>query len=165
VDGLAELARTPGGQQADAYRDWIDAVVRAGRLDEAEHAAAEALDRLEPEGRVVAAIAQRRALLAAGAGDDAAVLAAHRTAWRADPTLERLLALVDVATACGELDTVLAAEAGRAGAEPLARRAGLAAGCCSSPAASTTRSGSSRRRTTAAGAWVTIPHPWSSASC
>jgi hypothetical protein len=28
VDGLAELARTPGDQQADAYRDWIDAPER-----------------------------------------------------------------------------------------------------------------------------------------
>jgi hypothetical protein len=107
----------------------------------------------------------RRALLAAGDGDDAAVLAAHQTTWRADPTLERLLALVAVAAARGELDPVLAAEGGRVGAEPLARRADLAAGLLLLAAASTTRSASSRRRTTAAGTYATIPRTWSSPSC
>ena len=128
VDGLAALARTPGDQQADAYRDWIDGLVRSGRLDDAVQAAGEALDRLEAEGRVVAAIAERSALLAAGDGDDEAVLAAHQTAWRADPTLERLLALIDVATALGERDIVLATEASRTDGEPILQRPDLAAG-------------------------------------
>lgn len=128
VDGLAELARTPSDQQADAYRDWIDALVRAGRLDDARQAAAEALDRLELEGRVIASIAERAVLLAADEGDDDAVLQARRTAWRADPTLKRLLSLVDVATASGEPDDVLATEASRTDSEPIARRPDLAAG-------------------------------------
>jgi hypothetical protein len=128
VDGLAELARTPCDQQADAYRDWIDALVRAGRLGDARHAATEALDRLEPEGRVIASIAARAVLLAAGDSDDAGVLAAHRTAWRADPRLDRLLGLVDVATAVGELDDVLTTEAERTDGEPIAERPDLATG-------------------------------------
>jgi hypothetical protein len=102
--------------------------VRAGRLGDARHAATEALDRLEPEGRVIASIAARAVLLAAGDSDDAGVLAAHRTAWRADPRLDRLLGLVDVATAVGELDDVLTTEAERTDGEPIARRPDLATG-------------------------------------
>jgi hypothetical protein len=128
VDGLAELARTPSDQQADAYRDWIDALVRAGRLGDARQAATEALDRLEPEGRVIGSIASRAVLLAAGDRDGAGVLAAHQTAWRADPTLDRLLGLVDVATAVGELEDLLTTEANRTVGEPIAQRPDLAAG-------------------------------------
>ncbi|TVP75084.1 MAG: hypothetical protein EA340_00450, partial [Nitriliruptor sp.] len=56
------------------------------------------------------------------------MLAARQTAWRAAPTLDRLLALVDVATALDQLDPVLSEEADRAGGEPLSRRRDLAAG-------------------------------------
>ncbi len=128
INGLADLARTPGDQQPDAYRDWIDALVRARRLDDARQAATEALGQLDLDGPVAAAIAERQALLTAAGGDDTGVLAARQTAWRADPTLDRLLALVDVATALDELDPVLSEEADRAGGEPLSRRRDLAAG-------------------------------------
>ena len=128
IDGLAGLARTPGDQQAEAYRDWIDALVRARRLDDARQAATEALDQLDLVGPVAAAIAERQALLSAAGGDDTAVLAARQTAWRADPTLDRLLALVDVAIALDQLAPVLAEAADRVGDEPHARRRDLAAG-------------------------------------
>ncbi|MEX1164543.1 MAG: hypothetical protein WEB03_13295 [Nitriliruptor sp.] len=126
--GVDGLARTPSDQQADAYRDWIDALVGTGRLGDARQAATEALARLEPEGRVIGSIAARAVLLAAGDRDDAGVLAAHQTAWRADPTLDRLLGLVDVATAVGEPDDVLTSEANRTDGEPIAQRPDLAAG-------------------------------------
>ena len=133
LDGLGELARTPSDQQADAYRDWVDALVRAHRLDDARQAAGEALDRLQPAGRTIAAIAERAGLLAAASSDDAAVLAAGQTAWRADPTRERLLALVEAATTVGALDEVLSGEAERIEAgwtddAPIVRRPDMAAG-------------------------------------
>ena len=59
VVGLAELARTSGPQQAEACRDWIDALAQAGQLTEAEAAGREALERLEPHGRTVALLSQR----------------------------------------------------------------------------------------------------------
>lgn len=39
VDGLADLARAPGPHRAEAYRDWVDGLVRAGRVADAELAA------------------------------------------------------------------------------------------------------------------------------
>ena len=126
VEGLAELARTPGPDQAEAYRDWIDALVQEGQLTEAEAAGREALDRLEPHGRTVALLSERLAVLAMAREDDEAVLGAQRAAWRADPTLERLLGLVDIATALDRCGEVVAAEADRVGEEPLASRPDLA---------------------------------------
>ncbi|MGH8903985.1 MAG: hypothetical protein ACRDYA_20485, partial [Egibacteraceae bacterium] len=35
TDGLADLARAPGPRQAEAYRDWVDGLARAGRLADA----------------------------------------------------------------------------------------------------------------------------------
>lgn len=32
IDGLADLARTPGPEQAAAYRDWVDALIRGGPI-------------------------------------------------------------------------------------------------------------------------------------
>jgi hypothetical protein len=77
---------------------------------------------------VIGSIASRAVLLAAGDRDGAGVLAAHQTAWRADPTLDRLLGLVDVATAVGELEDLLTTEANRTVGEPIAQRPDLAAG-------------------------------------
>jgi hypothetical protein len=128
IDALAGLAHTPGDQQLAAYRDWIDALVRARRLDDTRQAATEALDQLDLDGPVAAAIAERQALLTADGGDDTGLLAARQTAWRADPTLDRLVTLVDVATALDQLDPVLSEEADHAGSEPLSRRRDLAAG-------------------------------------
>lgn len=127
VDGLAVLARTRGEHQAEAYGDWIDGLVRVGRLDDARQAAREALDQLDLDGRVVARIAERRALLAAADRDDAAVLEAHRIAWRAEPTLDRLLAVVDIAAALDMLDPVLCEESDRTQHEPDPRRRDLTA--------------------------------------
>ncbi len=127
VDGLADLARTPGPRRAEAYRDWVDALAGVGRADDAEQAAHEALRTLDAHGSVQAGLADRLAALAIARDDGAALLDARRDAWRADPTLRRLLRLVAVATALDRRDEVLALEAGRAAAGPLAQRSGLAA--------------------------------------
>lgn len=52
VDGLADLARTPGPRRAEVYRDWVDALAGAGRADDAEQAAREALRTLDAHGSV-----------------------------------------------------------------------------------------------------------------
>ncbi len=127
VDGLAELARSAGDGKPQAYRDWVDGLARAGRLAETEEAAVEALERLPVQGEVRATIAERLAVLAMARGDGQQVLEAQRAAWRAEPTLARLLSLVDVAAALGSRDEVLATEADQLLVGPLADRAELAA--------------------------------------
>lgn len=126
-DGLAAFARTPGPYQPAAYRDWVDALANAGRLEEAEAAAIEGMRKLESHGRTVAALAGRLALMAAARGDDRAVLAACQSAWRANPTIHGLLRLVEVATALGAFGGVIATEADRVNNEQLSRQQTLAA--------------------------------------
>ncbi|MGH8904800.1 MAG: hypothetical protein ACRDYA_24735, partial [Egibacteraceae bacterium] len=82
---------------------------------------------LEPHGPVQAALAERRAALALVRDDGSALLDARQAAWRAAPTLERLLTLVDVATALDRREEVVTAEADRSGADPLAQAPALAA--------------------------------------
>jgi hypothetical protein len=55
------------------------------------------------------------------------VLAACQSAWRADPTINQLLELVDVATALGVFISVIATEADRVNDAPLSRQRTLAA--------------------------------------
>lgn len=124
-DALGELARRASGSQGEAYRDWIDALVRVGRHEEAETAAREALATLAPAGRVRATIAERLLRLAARRGDGEAVLEGRREAWRASPTLQRLMDLVDTATALGQRDAVLTEEAGPASSSPSGKAASL----------------------------------------
>jgi hypothetical protein len=126
-DGLAGLARTPGTYQGVAYRDWVDALANAGRMEDAEAAAIEGMGKLGSRGHTVAALARRLALLAAARGDDRAVLAARQSAWRANPTINGLLELVDVATALGALGGVIATEAERVDEELLSGQPTLAA--------------------------------------
>lgn len=111
ADGLGELARSRGALDPEAHRGWVDALIRAGRHREAADAASEALRTLEPPGEVRAAIAERLARLAASIGDDDGVLGARRERWRAAPSTARLVALIDIATALGRADEVLASEA------------------------------------------------------
>lgn len=128
TDGLADLARSPGPERAAAYRDWVHGLIRAQRLADAEHAAVEALEQLEPHGPGPAALADRLATLALLRAHGDGVLDARVLAWRADPTLARLLRLIDIASAQGRLTGVIDAEAGRVDDGPVAGRAALAAG-------------------------------------
>jgi len=111
ADGLGELARLRGALDPDAHRDWVDALIRAGRNRDAAAAASEALRTLEPRGEARAAIAERLARLTASTGDDDGALEARRERWRAAPSTWRLIALIDIATALGRADEVLASEA------------------------------------------------------
>ncbi|MGH3919751.1 MAG: hypothetical protein ACRDSG_12080 [Pseudonocardiaceae bacterium] len=108
VDGLADLARAPGPHRAEAYRDWVDGLVRAGRVADAELAAHEALQQLDAHGSTQAELADRLTVLAIA-------------------TLQRLLRLVAAATTLDRRDEVLTLEAGRVVEGPLAQRSDLAA--------------------------------------
>ena len=113
--GLADLARERGARHPEIYLAWVDAL----GAEDAAAACREALERLEPHGEVLAQIAERLALLAEREEDGDAVLEARRAAWRAAPSTERLLTLLDTATALGVADEALATEA------DLAERAGM----------------------------------------
>ncbi len=108
---LAQLAREPGAGDAEIHRDWVDALMREGRGEEAAAAAREALARLEPRGSLRAGIAERLARLAAAQGDGDAVLQARRESWRSAPSTHRLLELIDTATALDTAERVVAEEA------------------------------------------------------
>lgn len=91
IDGLAELARQAGSDQADLYLEWVQALRRADRYTDAANASREALEVLESEGSARARIAEVLAELFRGeAGQE---FAARRSAWRADPTRTRLVTL------------------------------------------------------------------------
>lgn len=111
ADALAHLAREPGSCDAEIHRDWVDALMREGRGEEAAAAAREALERLEPRGSLRAGIAERLARLAAAQGDSDAVLQARRESWRSAPSTHRLLELIDTATALDMAERVVAEEA------------------------------------------------------
>jgi hypothetical protein len=111
ADALADLAREPGAGDAEIHRDWVDALIREGRGEEATAAAHEALERLEPRGSLRAGIAERLARLAAAQGDSDTVLQARRESWRSAPSTHRLLELIDTATALDIAEHVVAEEA------------------------------------------------------
>ncbi|MEU1600016.1 hypothetical protein ABZ468_46370 [Streptomyces sp. NPDC005708] len=104
---LAELARSSGFGQAEAYLDWIDALLADGRGPQAEDAAHEALECLPAYGAVRARIAERAAGAAAARGDDEAVLSAREHAWHAEPGSRRLRLLYGMADTLGCADEVL----------------------------------------------------------
>lgn len=111
ADGLGELARARGALDPDVHRDWVDALIRAGRHRDAAGAAGEALRTLEPRGEARAGIAERLARLTASTGDADGALEARRGRWRAAPSTWRLIALIDIATALGRAGEMLAGEA------------------------------------------------------
>jgi len=110
VDGLADLAHRPGPHQPGTYLDWIDALTDAGRIGHAADAAREALT-ITPAAPIhLAHAADRLAELATRLRDLSGAVEARRRAWRADPTRERLIALVTTARVAGTEDRTLAAE-------------------------------------------------------
>jgi len=109
TEGLAALARETGPRQPEAFLDWVDALVRDDDAPAAADAGREALLTIPPAGETRARIAERLAHLAESSGDSPGVLDARREAWRASPTGERLVRMVQ-AGANGE---VLGEEADR----------------------------------------------------
>jgi hypothetical protein len=111
ADGLGALARSRGALDPDVHRDWVDALIRAGRHTDAAGAAGEALCTREPRGEARAAIAERLTRLAASTGDGDGALEARRERWRAAPSTWRLIALIEIATALDRAREVLDSEA------------------------------------------------------
>jgi hypothetical protein len=111
TDGLSAVARRPGDHQSTAYLDWIDALAREGRLDDAAAAAREAMTLAGLPAERDAEVADRLGELTVRLGDPPAALDARRAAWRAHRTRTRLLALVAAAEAAGQRTATLQAEA------------------------------------------------------
>ncbi len=109
TEGLAALAREMGPRQPEAFLDWVDALVRDDNVPAAAEACREALLAIPPAGETRARIAERLAHLAESSGDRPGMLDARREAWRASPTAERLVGMIQ-AGAHGE---VLGEEADR----------------------------------------------------
>jgi len=122
AEGLADLARRPGPDQADAYRDWADHLVRDGRKTEALDALSEGLAVISSPGDGRARLADRLADLARSHSDLALALEGRRQAWRASPSVTRLL---NLARTCpdGDLDAVLEEEAALLSTRPVRRGA------------------------------------------
>jgi hypothetical protein len=118
TDGLATVARRPGDHQPTAYLDWIDALTRDDRLDDAAAAAREAMTITGLPAERSAEVADRLGELTARLGDPQAALDARRTAWRAHQTRSRLLALVAAADAAGQRAGTLEVEADLLPADP-----------------------------------------------
>jgi hypothetical protein len=118
TDGLATVARRPGDHQPTAYLDWIEALTRDGRLDDAAAAAREAMTLTGLPAERSAEVADWLGELTARLGDAQAALDARRTAWRAHRTRSRLLALVAAAEAVGQRAVTLSAEADLVPADP-----------------------------------------------
>ncbi len=90
--GLAALAEEEGDRQPEVYFDWVQALLKEGKPDEAVVAARKGAVRiLNPDQR--ARMADQLAELAIERGDEGLHLAARRRAWRADPSIKRLLLL------------------------------------------------------------------------
>ncbi len=105
--GLADLARRPGPNQAEAYLDWVDHLARDGQPTEAMAAAREGLAAIPSPGEARARLAERLADLGQSQGDEALALEGCRQAWRAAPSVTRLLGL---ARACPEAHFVAVLE-------------------------------------------------------
>ncbi len=94
--GLGRLVRAGGARVGRVYLAWFDALRNDGDLGPATAAAIEGLGVLK-QGWERAALAERLATVAANAGDDAAAFEARVEAWRSQPSVDRLLALVHAA--------------------------------------------------------------------
>jgi hypothetical protein len=107
ADGLGNLAREPGPDQAQRCLDWVEALLHDGRRADAATAARDAIGTLTERGRPHARLAEHLADLA---DDDGARLEARRIAWRSAPSRDRLVALVETARLVGRAPEVLNAE-------------------------------------------------------
>lgn len=88
--GLAELAEEQGDRHPEVYFDWVLALMKEKKLDKAIAAAKKGVDRiLNPDKK--ARLADQLAAMAIGQGDEELCFTARRQAWRAAPTIKRLL--------------------------------------------------------------------------
>jgi hypothetical protein len=112
LPGLAELARRGGRRTGRNFLAWFDAARRDGNDAVAAVAGQEGLRSLKP-GAERAALAERLAAMAEGAGRSEDAIAARLEAWDAEPSLDRLLRVAAAARRVGTEDATLAALAKR----------------------------------------------------
>lgn len=110
-EGLRDLARSLGTDHPELFEDWIGALIRAGRRQEAIGSAQEALAMPPSHGAARACLCETIARVAAEGGDQELALEARRQAWRAAPSRDRLLELVAAARVVGRQEDVIANEA------------------------------------------------------
>lgn len=113
LDTLTELAHRPGPHQGGISRIRIDALAATGRPTDAADAAREAVSLPGLEPGLLAQLNDRLADLRAVTADLPGAVRARQDAWRALPSRDRLLAMVDDAGAARLLDDVLQVEAAR----------------------------------------------------
>ncbi|MCD4751090.1 MAG: hypothetical protein K8R59_17090 [Thermoanaerobaculales bacterium] len=89
ADGLAELARKDGSHHAEAYHDWVTALIDSGRNEEALAAAQEGAEKIL-QNRLKAKMCDRLAELASELGRTQVSVNARRKAWRIEPKQSRL---------------------------------------------------------------------------
>ncbi len=119
ADGLCALALEEGAEHPEVYHDWVGVLVQQNRLQEAIEAAREGIQRIV-DAPYRARLADRLALLAHTTHDVGLAVEATRAAWRAAPTVVRLLLMVAATERGGVTGVVLEQEAtviGRGGWE------------------------------------------------
>ncbi|MHB9038911.1 MAG: hypothetical protein ACYC64_19910 [Armatimonadota bacterium] len=90
VDGLAELARESGDVHPEAYHEWVVSLWQSGDSHSAISAAREGVERIASGGHK-AHLADALATMADRTQDSALAITSRKQAWRASPTLRRLL--------------------------------------------------------------------------
>ncbi|WP_143448393.1 hypothetical protein [Kineosporia sp. A_224] len=111
LDTLADLARRPGPHQGGISRIRVDALAAAGRPGDAADAAREAVTLPGLEPGLLAGLNDRLADLCAATNDLPGAVRARQDAWRALPSHDRLIAMVDDARTAQLLDDALTVEA------------------------------------------------------
>lgn len=106
VPGLAELARGGGRRAGKNYLAWFDAARRDGNDAAAAVAGQEGLGSLKPSAER-AALAERLAVIAEGAGRLTDAISARVEAWDSEPSLDRLLRVAAAAHRAGTEDATL----------------------------------------------------------
>ena len=99
TSGLEKLAREEGKKRPRAYLDWLAALEREGKHREILAAAREALQTLPAKLRIRAAIADYLCAAAAQLNEREDLLSGRWEAFVAEPILERLISLWEVASA------------------------------------------------------------------
>ncbi|MHB1461235.1 MAG: hypothetical protein ACYC1M_08150 [Armatimonadota bacterium] len=90
LDGLAELARESGDVHPEAYQEWMMTLRKSGDNTSAVSVAREAIERIVST-REKARIADALATMTVQTGDSDLAVDARKQAWRASPSLLRLL--------------------------------------------------------------------------
>ena len=106
TDGIEALAKEEGTKRPRAYLDWVAALAREERHQDAIDAATEALDALRPELTIRAEIADLLCKCAEATEDKKLPREARWQAFRSEPVLQRLFDLWDAHPESSRVQTV-----------------------------------------------------------